>query len=319
LRSLGVNLSGKLTTILDVSGSLYETRYRYLDPEHDGFYETTIKPLFEPSGYAPLRSSYEDGIFGWRWTYGDFFAPSQDNRWALRYGLTWTASPRDKWAFDFSKRLAIDQGFSRVFVTARGDLGDPAYPWQWSNRIEHAPTICEDNVQTSLSWRRMLGAAGFLELQGSRYFYAQRQDVMGSRGPSTSSRTTSPTSTAPTRAGTITSTTRATPTPGRTGARPATRSRATSSAHPAPARAGGGLRASGPDRPVRDHRGALDRGPHGLGGAHDLWTVHPWVGSLWARDRLDFEGFTGNLGLRADYWFLGPEAEAAVADPPTRT
>src|SRR6185369_17919333 len=33
------------------------------------------------------------------------------------------------------------------------------------------------------------------------------------------------------------------------------------------------------------------------------------------RDRLDYEGFTGNLGVRADYWFPGREAEQAVNNP----
>jgi hypothetical protein len=51
----------------------------------------------------------------------------------------------------------------------------------------------------------------------------------------------------------------------------------------------------------------------GLGGTHDLWTVHPWVGTLYARDQLDYEGFSANIGLRADYWFLGREAETAMA------
>ena len=32
----------------------------------------------------------------------------------------------------------------------------------------------------------------------------------------------------------------------------------------------------------------------GLGGAHDLWHVHPWVGNLYARDQLEYEGFTAN-------------------------
>ena len=316
LSSLGVHLSGKLTTILDVSGSLYETRYRYLYPKNSRFYSTTVKPIFGPAGYAPLRSGYEDGIFGWRWQYGDFFSPSQDNRWALRYGVTWIASQRDKWAFDFSKRIAIDQGFSRVFVTARGDLGDPTYPWRWSNRIEHAPTIFEDNVQTSLSWRRMLGAAGFTELQFSRYFYAQRQDVMGVmwneyKPPDDISYFDS--------------------TDARrddyfydSGDADTWQDRRTTSYS---------LQGNLVKRIKRRHE--LEVGfehqaqtvqyatiedpwiedPNGLGGAHDLWTVHPWVGSLWVRDRLDYEGFTGNLGLRADYWFLGPEAEAAIADP----
>jgi outer membrane receptor protein involved in Fe transport len=39
------------------------------------------------------------------------------------------------------------------------------------------------------------------------------------------------------------------------------------------------------------------------------------VGNLYARDRLDYEGFIGNIGIRADYWFLGREVESAIADP----
>jgi outer membrane receptor protein involved in Fe transport len=42
--------------------------------------------------------------------------------------------------------------------------------------------------------------------------------------------------------------------------------------------------------------------------------VHPWIGDVYLRDRLDFEGFTGNLGVRADYWFLGREVEEAIND-----
>jgi hypothetical protein len=52
----------------------------------------------------------------------------------------------------------------------------------------------------------------------------------------------------------------------------------------------------------------------GLGDSHDLWNVHPWVGDLYIRDKLDYEGFTANFGLRLDYWFLGREVEDALAD-----
>jgi outer membrane receptor protein involved in Fe transport len=55
--------------------------------------------------------------------------------------------------------------------------------------------------------------------------------------------------------------------------------------------------------------------PDGLGGSHDIWRVHPWVGNLYLRDRLEYEGFTANVGMRADYWFVGREAERALADP----
>src|SRR5207247_2099622 len=43
----------------------------------------------------------------------------------------------------------------------------------------HAPTIFEDNLQTSLKWRRTLSTTGYTEMQFSRFFSAQRRDVMG--------------------------------------------------------------------------------------------------------------------------------------------
>src|SRR4029077_18437451 len=46
----------------------------------------------------------------------------------------------------------------------------------------------------------------------------------------------------------------------------------------------------------------------------DLWPRHLWIGDLYLRDRLEYEGFTANLGLRADYWFMGREVERALND-----
>ena len=101
-----------------------------------------------------MRSGYEDSFFGRRFTYGNFFTPSQDNRWSARTTLAWKPNSRDKVTYNFSKRIAIDQGFTRTFISAQGDVLDPAYPWRWTRNIQHAPTFFEDNVQTSLQWRR---------------------------------------------------------------------------------------------------------------------------------------------------------------------
>jgi hypothetical protein len=322
LNTVGVRLPGKVTSILDVSCSLYDTRYRYLSPANSTFYWNTLHPINHPSDFRRLKSSYEDSWLGRPFNYGDMFTPAADNRWALRYGLTWKPNVRDKWAFDFSKRIAIDQGFSRTFLTTSGNQGDPAYPWVWAHRIDHASTIFEDNIQSSLSWRRSLAATGFTELHFSRYFFAQRQDVMGKMWWDFEADT---------------------------------------SIYKAPDDLSYFLRRdvrrtdyfldSGDDRIWQDRRTTtyqlqgnyLQRfkrhevelgfdhqaqsvqyvtiedpwiqDKNRLGGSHDVWTVHPWVGSVYARDRIDYEGFTGNIGIRADYWFLGREAEGAIADP----
>lgn len=313
LKRLGFDVPGPVSWILDVSGSLAETRFRYLQPGTGGTITNFLDHTLAPPHQYYLRSGYKDSFFGSRFKYGDFFSPSEDNRWAARYALTWKPTVRDKWSYNFSKRIAIDQGFSRSFINANGDLGDPAYPWQWSRNIQHAPTIFEDNVQTSLEWRRTLSATGYTELQLSRYFYAQRQDVMGKLW----TKYTQPDDSK------LADTTKWADYFIDTGDDDTWQDRRTVT---------WGLQGSVVQRLFKRHEFELgfehqsqtvqyvtitrpwDSDPNGLGSAHDLWKVHPWVGDVYLRDRIEYEGFTANVGLRADYWFLGREAEQALAD-----
>jgi hypothetical protein len=323
LRLFGVKLAGSASSVLDLSGSLFETRFSYLGTSDLSVLERSVLP---PYLHPRLVSSYEDRFFGHKFTYGDMWAPSEDNRWAARYGWYWKPDVKDKLSFNFSKRIAIDQGFSRTFLTAEGDQGDPAYPWQWDHRIGNAPTIFEDNVQNSVEWRRTLALNGFSTLQLSRYFYAQRQDVQGKNW----TEYTEPDDRSAFPLGD----------PRRddyfydTGDNNQWADRRTNS---------WGLTGSVTQR-IRhnelelglDHQWqtvqyltiedpwVFDK--DGLGRSHDLWLVHPMVGSVYGRDRLEFEGFVANLGLRADYWFPGAEAEQAMSDttrhniaPSTRT
>ncbi len=290
--------TGGMNWFLDVSTDHSSTRFPSID---------------KLPGKPRLRSNYQDGLFDRNWTYGDFFAPSEDNNWAGRLSLTWKPNSNDRWALDLSKRLAIDQGFSRTFINASGDAGDPAYPWRWSRRIDHAPTIFEDNFQTSLKFRRTLSTTGYTEMQFSRYYSALRREVMGKHWSEYEP-------------------------PDDLSLFP-----------PGDPRRSDFFFDSGDDntwqdrrtltygltwgltRRVRKHE--LEFGfehqsqtaqyvtiedpwepdPDGLGGSHDIWKVHPWVGNFYARDRLEYEGFTANVGLRADYWFVGREAERALA------
>ena len=334
-------LPGQVSAVLDVSGSLYETRYL---SEGSGLFVNA----FTPEKHRRLRSSYEDSFFGIPFTYGDFFSPSRDNRWTARYGLTWKPGPADRVALDFNKRIAIDQGFSRTFINTSGDVSDPSYPWAWDSQgrlrddgtanIDHAGTIFEDNTQASLEWRRTLSTTGFTTLQLSRYFYAQREDVMGKMWwdyQADSCLYEQPDDVS-----------MLLPDPNKysdyeayrrdsleverrrsdyfvdTGDDYAWRDRRSTSY---------GIQWSLTQR-VRRHE--LEVGlehqlqsvqyvtienpwwddPNKLGESHDLWQVHPWVGDFYLRDKLEYEGFTANIGLRADYWFVGREAERAVAD-----
>lgn len=320
LRFLHLDPAGTMSSILDVSGSLNDTRYLSRKDITDSFgqagaHEGFFERLFSPSPFPRLKSGYEDSFFGKKFHYGNFFTPAEDNAWSARYGLTWKPTSRDKVEWTALKRIAIDQGFSRTFISATGSLTDPSFPWQWARRFDHGPTVFEDNVQTSAEWRRTLSSTAYTQAQVSRYFHAERHDVNGKLWPDYI---------APRDVSLF-------PLPDPRGSDffndsgddfEWLDSRTTS----------WNFQGSAVGRPFHHHE--LEAGidhdfqtvqyvivdnpwnfdPSGLGDAHDLWRVHPWVGDLYVRDRIEYEGFVGNLGLRADYWFLGREAEQAVAD-----
>ena len=313
LRVFGVKIPGSVTSIVDLSGSLFETRFSYLNAPNSSLIESTLLP---PIALMPprLHSSYEDSFFGHKFKYPDMWSPSEDNRWAARYGLTWKPNDHDKYAYTFSKRIAIDQGFSRTFLTSNGDLGDPAYPWRWSHRIDHAPTIFEDNVQSSLQWRRTLSTTGYTEAQVSHYFYAQRQDVggkswtdfvepddKGNFGPNDPRRTDYFLDSGDDNQWAD----RRTDSWGLTW-------NITQRAHHNELEAGFEHQFQTVQYVDIEYPWIFDK--DGLGSSHDLWRVHPWVGDAFMRDRLEYEGFVANIGLRADYWVLGREAEEALSD-----
>lgn len=311
LKAVGIKLPGTTTSILDVSSSLFETRFRYRNLPNASLLDRTLLP---PS-FGDLKTSYEDSFLGWHWKYGGRWAPAEDNRWAARYGWFWKPDTRNKVSLNFSKRIAIDQGFSRTFINSQGNSADPAYPWQWDHRIGNANTIFEDNVQSSLQWRRTLSTTGYTEMQFSRYFYAQRQDVKGKMWweyEEPDDRSAFPVGD-PRRDDFFID----------TGDDNTWQDRRTTSyefdwsvtqrlfkRHEFEA---------GVEHQFQSVQYLTIENPwvfdaNGLGQSHDLWLAHPWVGDLYLRDRLEFEGFTANVGVRADYWFVGREAENALAD-----
>ena len=311
LRLARVKLPGTFTTIVDLSGSLFETRFSYLNNRNASLLESTV---FPPYTHPRLHSSYEDSFLGYKFHYPDMWSPSEDNRWAGRYGLYWKPNDRDKLSYTFSKRIAIDQGFSRTFLTAQGDLGDPAYPWQWYHRIAHASTFFEDNVQSSVQWRRALSATGYTEAQVSRYFFAQRQDVGGKLWGDYVE---------PDDRGNF-------PVGDRrrddyfydTGDSYQWSDRRTTSwgltwnvtqrLHHNEVEAGVEHQFQTVQYLDIEYPWIYDK--NGLGQSHDLWIAHPWVGDLFLRDRLEYEGFVASVGARLDYWMIGREAELALAD-----
>lgn len=306
-----LGIPGSVSSLLDVSGSGLETRFQNLFGTRPGPV-TSIWREGSPLS-RPLHSSYQDAFLGRTFQYGNFFAPAEENRWSARYSLGWKPNNRDKLSFNFVKRIDIDQGFSRTFINAAGDIGDPAYPWAWARRVEHGPTILEDNVQTSLEWRHTLSRTGYTEFQISRYFSAQRKDVLGKswfdyEQPDDFA---------------LADTTRHSDFFVDTGDNNVWQDRRSSNYELQWSLTQGHRRHEieiGVDHQFQTVQFATIEDPwvydpDGLGGAHDLWKAHPMVGDVYVRDRLEYEGFKANFGLRADYWFIGREAERALADP----
>ncbi len=310
LGRLGWKPPGTLSSIVDVSGSLFETRFRYLDNTDASFLERTILPPARPR----LRSSYEDSFFGHKFKYDDMFSPSADNRWAGRYALNWKPSVRDRFSFNFSKRIAIDQGFSRSFITAQGDQGDPSYPWRWDRRIGNASTIFEDNVQSSLQWRRTLSTTGYVEAQVSRYFFAQRQDVNGKHWrdyEEPDDRSAFPVGD-PRRDDYFYDTGDDNTWQDRRTNSWNLSSSVTQRMHHNEFELGFEHQFQSVQYLTIENPWVFDRDT--LGQSHDLWRVHPWIGAAYLRDKVEYEGFTANIGVRLDYWVIGREAEEALAD-----
>jgi outer membrane receptor protein involved in Fe transport len=311
LSAVGLHVPGSLTSIVDLSSSLSETRFSYLNGDFSALERTLAPPI---GLHARLKSSYEDSFFGVPFHYSDGWGTSEDNRYAGRYGLLWKPNNRDRVDFSWSKHIAIDQGFSRTFLTAQGDLGDPAYPWQWSHRLDHAATFFEDNVQTSLGWKRTLGTTGYTELQVSRYFVALRQDVGGKMWwdyIENDDKSAFPAGDPRRNDYFIDTGDNYQWADRRTGSINVDWSMTKRGNHN---EIEGGFNHQSQSVQYTDIEYPWVYDPSGLGQSHDVWSAHPWVGALYLRDRLEYQGFVANFGVRADYWMVGREAEAAMAD-----
>ncbi len=55
-------------------------------------------------------------------------------------------------------------------------------------------------------------------------------------------------------------------------------------------------------------------GESNLGLNFDLYCIHTSTGAFYIQDRITYEGMILNVGMRVDWWFLGPEVEEAMED-----
>jgi outer membrane receptor protein involved in Fe transport len=300
LPKLGVRLPGTITFFLDLSGEVSDT------------YLPDIGDLKENSSGNPrLISSYRDSFFGSDFTYGSFFSPRSDNNWRGLGKLVWKLAPNHKFSLSWTKWIGIGQGFSEH------DIGDVAknitnYPWSWSRRLDHYYTITDDRNSFSASWKHTISRSTYHNLRLSRYFSGSHRDVAGKRWDEyvQPDDTTLPDS--------LNSMYFID-----TGDASSWRDRYIESwslewdfvkRFEPHHELSSGFEVRYEDVQYISISRPWEYDPDGLGREHDIFHVYPNKGALYVEDKLEYEGFIANLGVRYDYWFPGAAVERAIED-----
>ncbi|MCX5801905.1 MAG: TonB-dependent receptor [Candidatus Eisenbacteria bacterium] len=319
LPKLHVRLPGQITLFLDASGEVSDT---YLPDIGDlrkqtkltGFsgLSRVLLPWYRAyAGDARLISSYKDSFFGKEYGYGSFFSPRSDNNWRALGKLVWKLNSNNKIGMSATKWLSIGEGFTEHDI---GEVSQnvSSYPWYWSKRLDHYYTLTNDQNSFSAFWRQTLSKSSYHNLQISRYFSASHRDVAGKRWseyeqPDDAALPDSLNSIYFTDSGDASD----------------WRDRYIETwsldwdvvkrfepHHEASV----GLESKYEDAQYISISNPWEYDPDGLGGQHDIFHVYPNKGSLYAEDKLEYEGFITSLGMRYDYWFPGEAVERAVAD-----
>lgn len=301
LRRAGLDLPGEASVFLNLSAD---------------FSNTHLPNIQDLPGRPRLRSGYEDSFLGMKFRYSpDVFMPFQENVW--RGVAKWTWKPEDalKFGLSYNKNIAFDQGFSRrPFADIAGQA--LTYPWYLHDRLTHFPTVTTDANTFAVDVTKTTGTIGFHQFQLSRSFSGQEVAVDGKKwfdyeqpdedglppgqdrpyfqdsGDYNEWRFSKSTSwTADYRL-----------------------ARNFGRIH----RAEFGLQNAFQDVQFTTIIDPWVFDPDGLGRDQDLWRVHPWMGAAYAQDRLEYEGFVVEGGVRLDWFFPGRELERAVADTSNR-
>ena len=301
LRKAGLGLPGEATVFLNLSAD---------------FSNTHLPSLRDLPGRPRLRSGYEDSFLGAKFTYSpDIFMPFEENVWRGVAKWTWKPQADVKVGLAYNKNVAFDQGFSRrPFADIAGQ--SLTYPWYLHDRLTHFPTVTTDANTFAIDLTKTTGTRGFHQFQVSRSFSGQEVAVNGKKWfdyeqpdedalPDGQNRpyfqdsgdynewdfAKSISWTADYRL-----------------------ARNFGRIH----RAEFGVQHSFQDVQYTTIIDPWVFDPDGLGRDHDLWRVHPGMGAAYAQDRLEYEGFVVEGGVRMDWFFPGSELERAVADTANR-
>lgn len=159
LRGMGLSMPGHLTYFGQFNVYLTDTHL----------------PSISELGSDP-KSGYEDSFLGWDWNYNRL-SPRQQNDWKGIAKLVWQSS-NHKLSFTATKSLSIDQSF---FSSNPYDIQRERsrYPWSWSRRLDHYPTSTHDANSLALTWTHTLSANMIQRWTLTRFFHCVHEDVAG--------------------------------------------------------------------------------------------------------------------------------------------
>jgi outer membrane receptor protein involved in Fe transport len=272
-----------------------------------------------------LVSSYQESFLGRTFRYGRFFYPRADNSWRLAFKTAWKVGRKDKLSLTFTKYIAFDEGFGSVDI-GEIDRNNYRYPWAWSRRLDHYYTYSWDQNSFILSWKHTLGANATQDLRFTRFFSAAHRDVAGKHWTEWTPEDRARDRDLPED--------QDTPFFIDVGSAPNYRDRYVETW----GLAGSWLWTPGAHKLEWGFEAqyenvqylTLDAStivcdsiscPKPLGDEFDLFHVYPNTGALYVQDRMEYESFIANIGLRYDYWFPGEQVERLLeeANRPTIT
>jgi len=256
-----------------------------------------------------LQSNYTNDLFGASVDYDDFLRWRQKNSVNGYLKLTWRATSRHKVNLTLTKFVAVDHGFGRFRVgdeVADASSDRTSYPWAFRDQLDQYPTFTEETNAQILNWKYAISGRSFSSLSVSHFFNNIQESVHGKFWSEYEPwRATGPDQFFVSDAN---------------GDFPFFQDlfvdRWSASAHYTRRwqqnhEFKAGVEAQYYTLQMIEIRNPAE-GPNGLGSVRDLYQVHPNDGSFYAQNQFRYEGFIGHAGLRADYLFLGEEADTAV-------
>lgn len=290
LPALGIKIPGQLTFFVSGYGNISDT---YLN---------------RASKLYPSRSSL--GVFAQR----------QENDWHALGKLTWKLNPNQKLSISYDRSLNINQGFFRSYVISKN-----YYPYEYSQNLDHYPTFTTETILGNLSWTHTVSPSTFYTLTIGSFYNSTHSAVQNKNWSEYSEYLDlEPIKYIPTSGGDVIirrgdgfydhgdygqwydyfSDTWSIQ--GDITSQVTMRHQIKS-----------GFSTEYTEMQVIDIVDPWVESASGYGRSYDIYHVYSTGGSIYAQDKITYDGMILNLGLRYDFWFPGKFVQDAIDDPET--